>query len=268
MSRGENVGAEQVRVSVRQWAACASGLADSAAWQSWALKPWLPVGEDTPALAAMTPMLRRRLNRLGRIALQAAWDCQGSDLGMPIVFASRYGDAARSLALLEDLVSGQEVSPTGFNMSVHNAIGALYAIARGDRSNAVSVAAGRASAAAGLVEAAGLLADGAPEVMLVCYDDTLPEPYEPFRDEPPCAWAWAWRVAPAQAGAPWIGLRTGAQGSAGSGEARPWVRPEAVDAPAGALPAGLDVMRFFLSGERSLVQPVEGLAWHWEAGHA
>lgn len=204
----------------------------------------------------MAPMLRRRLNRLGRVALQAAWDCQGDDIGMPIVFASRYGDAARSLALLEDLVSGQEVSPTGFNMSVHNAIGALYAIARADRSNAVSVAAGRASAGAGLLEAAALLADGAPEVMLVCYDDTLPEPYEVFRDEPPCAWAWAWRIARPEGEEPPITVHHGGH---------------ADDAPAAQLPAGLDLLRFFLSGEHRLEQRVEGQQWLWQregAAHA
>jgi hypothetical protein len=203
----------------------------------------------------MAPMLRRRLNRLGRMALQAAWDCQGDDLGMPIVFASRYGDAARSLALIEDLASGQEVSPTGFNMSVHNAIGALYAIARADRSNAVSVAAGRASAAAGVVEAAALLADGAPEVMLVCYDDTLPEPYEPFRDESPCAWAWAWRLARPQSGEAAIALRREGRGG---------------DAPSGELPAGLEPLRFFLGEDTQLAQCLEGGRWVWhkEAGHA
>jgi hypothetical protein len=139
-------------------------------------------------------------------------------------------------------------------MSVHNAIGALYAIARADRSNAVSVAAGRASAGAGLLEAAALLADGAPEVMLVCYDDTLPEPYEVFRDEPPCAWGWAWRLAQPAPGEEAITLRTGRV---------------AQDAPAGVLPVGLDLLRFFLSGEPQLEQRVEGRQWLWqrEAAH-
>jgi hypothetical protein len=222
----------------------------------------VPTGEGTPALAAMAPLLRRRLNRLGRMALQAAWDCQGDDLGLPIVFASRYGDAARSLALIEELAAGQEVSPTGFNMSVHNAIGALYAIARADRSNAVSVAAGRASAAAGLVEAAALLADGAPEVMLVCYDDTLPEPYEPFRDEPPCAWAWAWRVAAARPGEAALALSS--EGAAAEVQT------------AAELPAGLDLLRFFLADQTHFEQHLEGRRWTWrkqaarpaEAAHA
>lgn len=186
------------------------------------------------------------------MALQAAWDCQGDDLGAPLVFASRYGDAARSLGLLEELCQGQEVSPTGFNMSVHNAIGALYAIVRQDRANAVCVASGRASVAAGVIEAAGLLADGANEALLVCYDDTLPTPYEPFRDEPPCAWAWAWRVATPAEGEAALRLTIAPL----DGTAEP-------DEPAGALPAGLDVLRFFLSDEAELSQRLEGRCWQW-----
>jgi hypothetical protein len=255
MFEGENEGL-QVRLNVRHWAACAAGLDGPQAWTAWSRAPWLPSGDHAPPLAAMAPMLRRRLNRLGRSALQAAWDCQGDAKDLPIVFASRYGDAARSLALIEDLAAGQEVSPTGFNMSVHNAIGALYAIARGDRSNAVSVAAGRASAAAGLLEAASLLADGAPEVMLVCYDDTLPEPYDAFRDEPPCAWAWAWRLAPASRGEAALSL------SSEGGIGEPDEERE--------LPAGLEPLRFWLAGAAELTQQLEGRRWTWkrEAAHA
>jgi hypothetical protein len=255
MSHEESEG-PLVRLSVRRWAACAAGIKGAQNWAAWSRAPWLPIGEETPPLAGMAPMLRRRLDRLGRIALQAAWDCQGDDLGIPIVFASRYGDAARSLALIEEFAAGQDVSPTGFNMSVHNAIGALYAIARGDCANTVNIAAGRASAAAGFIEAAALVADAAPEVMLVCYDDTLPEPYEVFRDEPPCAWAWAWRLAPARGDEDAITLSSEGGVAALQSE--------------GALPAGLDLLRFWLAGDAELTQVLEGCRLHWarEAGHA
>jgi hypothetical protein len=207
-----------------------------------------------PALSTMAPLLRRRLSPLGRTVLQAVWDCQRERVGMPMVFASRYGDAERSLALLEDLVCNQEVSPTGFTMSTHNAIGAMYSIARGERSNTVCVAAGRASAAMGLVEAAALLADGAPEVLLVSYDDALPFGYAVFRDEPPCAWAWAWRVALPASGEPVLALRAEAA--------------EGDECASAELPAGLDLLRFMLvhhggGGEAALEQVLEGRRWHF-----
>ena len=140
-------------------------------------------------------MMRRRVDRLGRLACQVAYWCQPVENSAPLVFASRYGDAQRSLALLGDLVQQQALSPTGFALSVHNAVAALYSIARGDTRNAVVVAGGRATATAALIEAAALIADGEPEVLVVCYEAPLPEHYAHFHDEASCEFAWAWRVA-------------------------------------------------------------------------
>jgi hypothetical protein len=236
-------------VTVRGWSAWAPGLATPIEWLAWAERPIAPEGAGQPELGAMAPMMRRRMSRIGRMALQAAWDCERDDVGMPLVFASRYGDVGRSLALLDELARNATVSPTGFSLSVHNAIAAMYSIARGDRSNAVCVAAGRATAAAGVVEAAGLLADGAPEVLLVCYDEALPTDYAEFRDEPPSAWAWAWRIARPAAGDRRLSLRAGA---IDSNEATPAM-----------LPASLDVMRFFLAGNSPLAQHIDGRRWEW-----
>ena len=181
--------------TIRRWSAWAPGLSCASQWLTWARKPRTPEGDDPPPLTAMPPLLRRRMSRLGRLAMQSCWDSEQDQISTPIVFASRYGDLSRALALIEDLAREGAVSPTGFSLSVHNAIGAMYSIARGDRSNAICVAAGRATAAAGLIEAVGLLCDGAVEVTVVCYDEALPAVYAEFRDEPPCIWAWAWRVA-------------------------------------------------------------------------
>lgn len=196
--------------------------------------------------------MRRRLTRLGRMALQSSWGCQHDELGMPMVFASRYGDVGRSLDLLDELAREGVVSPTGFSLSVHNAIAAMYSIGRSDRNNSICVSAGRSSAAAGLVEAAGLLADGAPEVLLVCYDEALPADYAVFQDDQPCIWAWAWRLSQ-----PTTGSRTLSLGVSAS---------DLSESPVAALPASLDVMRFFLADQASLVQHFDGRRWEWQHG--
>ena len=140
-------------------------------------------------------MQRRRIERLGRMAVQAAWWCsQAETAGVPLVFASRHGDVQRSFELLEQLARGEPMSPTHFGLSVHNAIAALYSIVRGERGNYLALAAGRATAEAALVEAAGLLADGAPEVLVVVYDARPPAAYASFLDEPDPFYAWSWRV--------------------------------------------------------------------------
>lgn len=194
----------QFEFVILDWAAYADGLTQPSEWLAWALgPPVLPAKqvEVVPPLTEMPAMMRRRVDRLGRLACQVAYWCQPSAAQVPMVFASRYGDAARSLSLLGDLVQGQALSPTGFGLSVHNAVSALYSIARGDTQNTVVVAAGRATVEAALVEAMALLADGAPEVLVVVYEAPLPGDYAVFQDEDPCEYAWAWRIALPQLGA-------------------------------------------------------------------
>lgn len=239
-----------ITYAIKGWAACAPGLAMAADWRAWARSPGLPDGTLEVPLTEMSPMLRRRLGPLGRMAAQVAWHCQQDALGLPVVFASRYGDSDRALKLLKDFAQDQPMSPADFALSVHNAIGAMYSIARSDTSAYSSVAAGPASAAAGLVEAVGLLQDGASEVLLVCYDAPLPGEYAAFADEPACAYAWSWRVRAAMPGEPHFSLT--------------WTPCEAAATPAQApLPFGLDALRFSVCDDASFVRECAGMRWTW-----
>ncbi|WP_454261620.1 beta-ketoacyl synthase chain length factor [Pseudoxanthomonas mexicana] len=236
--------------SVKQWAAWAPGLVDRDAWRAWASAPWVPSGTETPALQEVPAMQRRRIERLGRMAIQAACWCQeAEESGVPLVFASRHGDVARSMELLEALAADEPPSPTTFGLSVHNAIAALYSILRRERGNYVAVAGGRATVETACIEAATLLADGAPEVLLVVYDAPLPAVYADFADEPDAGFAWCWRVGPV--------------GAAGDAVALGWNDEGGADDTPAALPHALDVLRFLLSGDPSLQWRGDGTAWHW-----
>ena len=225
-------------------------MTDASQWLDWAHEFKPPLGEDQPALKQIPPMARRRMSRLGRVAVQAVLGCRSDESELPMVFASRYGDVVRSLGLLEDFVRDGTMSPNGFSLSVHNAIAAMYSIALEDRSNVICVAGGRASAAAGLIETAGLLCDSTPEVLLVCYDEALPVDYACYRDEPPCIWAWAWRVALPAKGEGRLSLRSSAAVT-GAEEST-------------SLPASLDVFRHFLAGNSLLVQNIDGRRLEWQ----
>lgn len=240
-----------IEFSVVDWAAWAPGLATRQDWQAWAGAPWLPHGDDTPALGEVPAMQRRRIERLGRMAIQAACWCEQPDDGgqVPLVFASRHGDVARSMELLDSLGADTGMSPTAFGLSVHNAVAALYSIARGHRGNYLALAAGRATVEAACVEAYGLLADGAPEVRVVVYESPLPAVYAGFADEPDPYYAWCWRLA--RADHPGTRLSLG------------W-RAAATDSPAAALPHGLDAMRFLLAGEAALDLAADGQHWTWQ----
>ena len=139
-------------------------------------------------MAAMPPMLRRRAQRLGRMALEVMYS-QAPDAAAPIVFASRFGEISQATALLRELARTGTVSPQAFSMSVHNAVAGLFTIARKETASVMALAAGTRTAQAGLFEAAMQLADGAPRVRLVFCDEPLPDVYQCFGEviEPPYA---------------------------------------------------------------------------------
>ena len=249
-----NVGVRASQLSfafvIESWAACAPGVDTPQRWSQWAAAPWLPVGEPQVALAAVAPMLRRRFAPLGRLAAQAVLDLGGgatadaADLDdNPTVYASRYGETGRCLELLAEHARGAALSPTGFGLSVHNAIGAMIALTRGDRRNSSAIAAGRATAAAGVAEAVALLDDGARSASLVVYDSPLPGGYAVFADEPSAHFAWAWRLRRPRAGERALHLD--------------WQAPSANDDSMHPhLPAGLQALWFGLSQAPTLSQQI------------
>ena len=258
------VRASQLSLSfvIEAWAACAPGVDTPLRWSQWAATPWLPEGEPQVALAAVPPMLRRRFAPLGRLAAQAAIDLSGepalpadADLDdNPTVYASRYGETGRCLELLADQARGNALSPTAFGLSVHNAIGAMIALTRGDRRNSAAIAAGRATAAAGVVEAMGLLDDGARCASLIVYDSPLPDGYVEFQDEPAAHFAWAWRLRRPRAGERALHLAFDADDGAAAD----------LDAIAPAqLPASLQALWFALSDAPALTQRVDGRRCTW-----
>jgi Beta-ketoacyl synthase, N-terminal domain len=187
---------------VRRWAAWAPGLDTREAWNAWLAAPtWpLPAAEGVAPLVEVPAMTRRRIDPLGRAALQVAWWVQGAEPTGPVVFASRWGEIVRSVALLRQLSQGEPLSPTAFSLSVHNACSAVYSIARGDTANFSAISAGPASAAAGVCEALGLLVDGAPQVLVVSVEAALPEPYQSFERHAGPLRAWAVLLESAEQG--------------------------------------------------------------------
>ncbi|MBZ4412432.1 beta-ketoacyl synthase chain length factor [Myxococcus sp. XM-1-1-1] len=237
--------------SVHHWAAWAPGLFGQDAWRSWLSKPHPLPSEGTPPLTEMPPMMRRRVDRLGRIALQAAYTCQADAPACPLVFASRYGDMGRSVDLLEQLARSTPLSPTSFSLSVHNAIGGLYSIARGDLTAQSAVAAGAETVEAAFVEACGLLGEGAPEVVVIVYDEPRPAPFQHFPEQTSLAHAWACSVRPAGDG-PRFRLSCGAAEGV-----PPAPTPE-------GLPEELSVLRFLVLGDARLERVLGSRLWRWE----
>lgn len=227
-----------------QWAPC---LTTPEAWAAWAQAPYPIVAGEEPGVKAMPPMLRRRAGFLGKMALEVAYACLDGRSDIPTVFCSRHGDVARAVELLTDLANGEPLSPTAFGMAVHNAIPGLFTIARGDRANHIALASGASTIEHAVIEACGLLADGAPAVLLVACDCPLPELFEPFQECEEQPYAWAWLMTAADADVDPVALD--------------WSACD--DAPAGGMPGGLQVAAFQHGGARSLERCDGRLRWRW-----
>ncbi|SJX22951.1 hypothetical protein ACNJC6_02604 [Acinetobacter johnsonii] len=140
------------------------------------------VDQELSAIEHIPAMQRRRLSRLAKLALNSAMQTLATRKVDYIVWVSQYGDEAKTLNILEDVLSEQTPSPTQFSTSVHNAISGLYSILCQDATPATSLA---GSWNDGLIEAYAWLKTRpeARQVLLVYYDEALPDIYaehQPF----------------------------------------------------------------------------------------
>lgn len=242
--------ASGLRFSIIAHSAWAPGISTPEEWAAWSKDPARIVAGASadPALRAMPAMLRRRAGFLGKMALEVAYDCLAGRTGVPTVFCSRHGEVARAIDLLGELAQGEPLSPTAFGLAVHNASAGLFSIARADHANHIALAGGGATIEHGVIEACGLLADGAPMVLLVAYDCPLPVALVHFEDcdEQPYAWAW---------------LMTAADGEEFSLSLSPATAP--AQAAPDAMPAALDVLRFQLSGAARHERTTGAQRWTW-----
>jgi len=252
-----------VRFSIVSDAAWAPGLDTAAAWLAWAIDPYVIAGSGEAAVSGMPAMLRRRAGAMGKMALETAYRCLDGKTDVPTVFCSRHGECKRSVELLTDLAQGQPLSPTSFSLSVHNAAAGLFSIARQDQASHAAVAAGHGGVEHAVIEACGLLADGAAEVLLVVYDGFLPEIFDEYQDCTEQPFAWAWLMQSAQE------ADSESPGDRGTFSLS-WSRQQGNEMDAkeqgtgsGRQPAGLEVLAFYLRQDTELIRTVDGRRWRW-----
>ena len=240
----------EVRFSIASCAAWAPAVETEEAWTAWANANanYIISGDRTAPVRAMSPMLRRRASFLGKMALEVVFQCLGQRVDVPIVFSSRHGEASRSVDLLLDLGKGVPLSPTSFGLSVHNATGGLFSIARGDHASHIALAAGTSTVEYAIIEACGLLAEGESAVLLAAYDCPLPHPYHEFQDCDEQPYAWAWLMKPPDDEVVSLSWSNALSNSP--------LRAE-------RLPPGLEVLRFYLRKDPCLERICDTRRWFW-----
>ncbi|WP_025130330.1 beta-ketoacyl synthase chain length factor [Pseudomonas sp. PH1b] len=186
-----------IKFNIAQWRAWAPGLESVDAWQAWSQRPALPESCDAvPDVSFLPAMQRRRLSRLARMAFSVGWPLAEGLEHLPLVFISRHGETPRTFDILSDLAAEQPLSPTQFSLSVHNAVIGLWSIMRGETSEMTALAAAGDGLEHGLLEAATLLADGAPHVLLVITEEQPPEAYASWIDDVPFPYALGLLLTP------------------------------------------------------------------------
>ena len=237
-------------VVIRRWAAWAPGVERGEDWERWCRAPAALGCEGSPDLRFLPPMLRRRCSRLSRLMLHVAYAACGiAEIGeLPTVFASRYGEMATTVSLLERLAKQEPLTATGFSHSVHNTQAGLFSSAAKNRRMGSAVAAGAETFPCAFVETLAMLQrDASGAALLVVGDEPLPAVLGAFEGEPRAAYALALVVE-------W----------AGGG---PCVRFDR--APHGAVaahplwPQAIEFLRWLRSDEPALTLGADRRAWTW-----
>jgi hypothetical protein len=168
-----------MQFALERWHSWPSPLTQGDTPESGSGCPATEVGAKPPELRQIDPLLRRRLSPLARHSLHVAFESADNHKELPLVFASRHGDLARSVSLLEQLARDESPSPAAFSLSVHNSSTGVYSISRHDTSPSTALAAGEESLLWAWCEACLRLQD-AERVLLVYVDEMMPPEYAHF----------------------------------------------------------------------------------------
>jgi Beta-ketoacyl synthase, N-terminal domain len=193
----------QLPFHVLAWEAWAGeALSQRDAWRRWAQTdaPWASQLPQAAPVASMPPLLRRRASSADRLALEVALKLAPAGEALPSVFASRHGQVSRSAAMLKAQSAGELCSPMDFSFSVHNATAGQASVVTGDRSGSASLSSRRESFTAALLEAQGLVLEGAAKVLLVISDELPPTLYQGLWQEEGAGYALGLVLGPHQPG--------------------------------------------------------------------
>ena len=189
--------------TIKQCVAWGGGLTTTQDWQSYAQGELsLSDSQELPALKQIPAMQRRRLSPFAKLALHCALSSADECLtSVPSVFASRHGDLAKTSKLISDVAAKEDLSPTQFGLSVHNAVGGLFSIYSGNKAPLTAVSAGEDTFFTAIVDALCKLAANEYSQILVVFTETLvPEIYQKYIAQDEVAIACALLLEPAGQG--------------------------------------------------------------------
>jgi hypothetical protein len=134
---------------------------------------------DSPPLSFVSPMLKRRLSQLSRMAMHVIHEVSQGRQDVKITFSSEYGEIAQQLKISEEILESGKVSPAKFSNSVFNTPVAVATIAEKNTAGYSAISAGKNSFYYGLCECIAALRSGMDkERIFVNGDELIPELYQ------------------------------------------------------------------------------------------
>lgn len=235
-----------ITFNIAQWRAWAPGLTNVEDWQQWSQHPTpLQSSDEAPDVSFLPAMQRRRLGRLARMAFAVGWPLAQGHARLPLVFVSRHGETPRTFEILCDVAASEPLSPTQFSLSVHNAVIGLWSIMRGETSEMTALAAAGDGLEHGVFEAAALLAEGAPAVLVIVTEEQPPEAYCDWIDDVPFPYAVGLLLTP---GSDWqLSLKPGSETS-----------------PRTQWPHALNLLRILNTAQSACEHPWKNRLWNWQ----
>ena len=150
----------------------------------------LPYNGGSADVGFLPMMQSRRLSPLARAACAVANHCRQKSGDMPSVFFSSHGESQYYLEMLDGIAAREDVSPSRFSLCVHNAIAGLSSFHSTSFQPYVSLSGGTEGMFAAFLEAAGMLLE-VPKVLVVWYEQPLPEAYRAYLATSETTWALA-----------------------------------------------------------------------------
>ena len=182
-----------INFNINKWIALSPGLLNKEEWLEWSLndQKW-PCEPSLVPANLIKPMMRRRMSSLSKLALQAALQVSVDQEIDYIIFSSRHGELTRTVKLIEDIMAGEDASPMAFSQSVHNTAAGLFTIATNRAIPVTSLAAVESTLHHALIEASVYLQENSDaSVLLVDFDEPLPNPYQKYEHQTYQGYAFA-----------------------------------------------------------------------------
>jgi hypothetical protein len=234
-----------VNIDVERWSFWSPESTDPVLWLEHWQRPDAQPTEGSPPADHVPPIQRRRASRLSKMALSTALKVTAGEAVDYSIFCSQHGEIVRTRDILSSISAGVEMSPTAFAQSVHNTSSGIFTILESSNAPSMSLSSGASTFACGWLEAQAWLASHPGDrVLLVDFDEIVPDEYRGFSVLDDCDHALALILSCAE------------DGGIGMGAA-----PRIEET---RLPLGPQFLAWLQSKDATLALAAERQGWQWE----